>query len=84
MRLGAALVGALLAVPALAQEPVKLHAAGSLCGALSEVIANFKDAKVQTVYGPSGLLHDRIAKGEPAEGIFARVGDAWGIPLSLS
>jgi ABC-type molybdate transport system substrate-binding protein len=84
MRLGAALVGALLTMPALAQEPVKLHAAGSLRGALNEVIANFKDAKVQAVYGPSSLLHDRIAKGEPAEDIFARVGDARGIPLSLS
>jgi molybdenum ABC transporter molybdate-binding protein len=57
-------------MPVQAQEPVKLHAAGSLRAALNEVIANFTETKVQAVYGPSGLLRDRIAKGEPAE-VFA-------------
>jgi ABC-type molybdate transport system substrate-binding protein len=59
-----------LAMPAYAQEPVKLFAAGSLRSALDEVIVEFKDASVQAVYGPSGLLRDRIAKGEAAE-VFA-------------
>jgi molybdenum ABC transporter molybdate-binding protein len=59
-----------LAMSAHAQEAVRLHAAGSLRGALNEVIASYKEAKVQAVYGASGLLRDRIAKGEPAE-VFA-------------
>jgi molybdenum ABC transporter molybdate-binding protein len=53
-----------------AQEAVRLYAAGSLRGALNEVIAGFKEAKVEAVYGPSGLLRERIAKGEAA-GVFA-------------
>jgi molybdenum ABC transporter molybdate-binding protein len=61
---------AFAAMPAFAQEPVRLYAAGSLRTALNEVIANFSDAKVQAVYAPSGLLRDRIAQGEPAE-VFA-------------
>jgi molybdenum ABC transporter molybdate-binding protein len=52
------------------QGAVRLHAAGSLRGALNEVIASYRDAGVEAVYGPSGLLRDRIAKGEPAE-VFA-------------
>ena len=58
---------------ALAQEPVRLYAAGSLRAALNEVAAAFTAAtsvKVVAEYGPSGLLRDRIAKGEPAE-VFA-------------
>jgi ABC-type molybdate transport system substrate-binding protein len=69
MRLALLLLG-ILAMQVQAQEPVRLHAAGSLRAALNEVIARFTEAKVQAVYGPSGLLRDRIAKGEPAE-VFA-------------
>jgi molybdenum ABC transporter molybdate-binding protein len=53
-----------------AQEPVRLYAAGSLRNALNEVIANFKEVRVEAVFGASGLLRERIAKGEPAE-VFA-------------
>jgi molybdenum ABC transporter molybdate-binding protein len=70
MRAALALLALTVTLPALAQQPVRLYAAGSLRGALNEVIASFKDAKVEAVYGPSGLLRDRIAKGEPAE-VFA-------------
>lgn len=49
---------------------MRLHAAGSLRGALNEIIASFRGAKVEAVYGPSGLLRDRIAKGEAAQ-VFA-------------
>jgi molybdenum ABC transporter molybdate-binding protein len=69
VRLALLLLG-ILAMQVQAQEPVRLHAAGSLRAALNEVIAHFTEAKVQAVYGPSGLLRDRIAKGEPAE-VFA-------------
>lgn len=50
-----------------------LHAAGSLRGALNEVIRNFEAAtglRVEAKYGPSGLLRDEIAGGAKAE-IFA-------------
>src|SRR5262245_558888 len=57
-------------VTAHAQEPVRLYAAGSLRAALDEVASAFKEGKVQAVYGASGLLRERIAKGEPAE-VFA-------------
>jgi molybdenum ABC transporter molybdate-binding protein len=66
----ALIVAGLLAMSAQAQEPVRLYAAGSLRGALDEIAAAFTGAKVQPVYGPSGLLRDRIAKGENAE-VFA-------------
>jgi molybdate transport system substrate-binding protein len=58
---------------AAAQEPVRLYAAGSLRAAMDDVAAAFTQAsgtKVRGEYGPSGLLRERIAKGEPAE-IFA-------------
>jgi molybdenum ABC transporter molybdate-binding protein len=70
MRALALLIGGVISMSTQAQELIKLHAAGSLRGALDEVIASFKEAKVEAVYGPSGLLRDRIAKGEAAE-VFA-------------
>jgi ABC-type molybdate transport system substrate-binding protein len=65
----------LVAMPSTANaaEPVLLHAAGSLRGALNEVAAAFQAATgttVQAKYGPSGLLKDEIAKGTKAE-VFA-------------
>ena len=63
----------IMAIPAKASEPVMLHAAGSLRGALSEASAAFEAAsglKVQAKYGPSGLLKDEIAGGARAE-VFA-------------
>jgi molybdate transport system substrate-binding protein len=63
-------LAAALAMSAQAQEPIRLYAAGSLRAALNEVAAAYADFKVEPVYGPSGLLRDRIAKGERAE-VFA-------------
>lgn len=71
--LAAAVFGAGLAVAAHAQEPVRLFAAGSLRPALLEVGSAFeRDAGIKVIgeFGPSGLLRDRIAKGERAE-VFA-------------
>ncbi len=54
-------------------DTVKLHAAGSLKAALTQVARDFEAAaghKVETAFGPSGLLRQRIEKGEPAE-VFA-------------
>lgn len=59
--------------PAMAEETVLLHAAGSLRGALTEVAKGFEAAghgKVQAKFGPSGLLKNEIAAGAAA-GVFA-------------
>jgi ABC-type molybdate transport system substrate-binding protein len=67
------LVLAAVAAPAGAQETVRLYAAGSLRGAMNDLAASFTQAtgvKVESVYGASGLLRDRLAKGEPAD-VFA-------------
>ena len=74
MRLGTALLAfVLMASPALAQDPVRLYAAGSLRGVLEEIAKQFSEEngiKVAGTYGASGLLRDRIDKGEHAE-VFA-------------
>jgi ABC-type molybdate transport system substrate-binding protein len=59
--------------PVHGAEPVRLHAAGSLRDALSEVAAAYTrqtGIAVTSVFGPSGTLKDRIAAGEPAQ-VFA-------------
>lgn len=67
------LVTSMIALNAYAQDPVGLYAAGSLRAALTEVSIAYEasgGAKVAGTYGPSGLLRERIEKGEPAE-VFA-------------
>lgn len=62
----------MIAQPALAQE-VRLHAAGSLKAAMTDIADAFETATGATVqrnFGPSGLLRERIEQGEPAE-VFA-------------
>lgn len=59
--------------PASAADPVLLHAAGSLRGALTEVAEAFTKANglaVRMRFGASGSLKDAIAGGERAE-VFA-------------
>jgi ABC-type molybdate transport system substrate-binding protein len=54
-------------------DPVLLHAAGSLRGALTDVIKGFESTsgqKVQAKFGASGTLKDEIAGGAKAE-VFA-------------
>jgi molybdate transport system substrate-binding protein len=56
-----------------AQEGVRLYAAGSLKGAMTEIADAYTargGQKVAKTFGPSGLLRQRIASGEPAE-VFA-------------
>jgi molybdate transport system substrate-binding protein len=53
-----------------AEEVVRLHAAGSLCGSLTEVAAAFSRAYPITVkaeFGASGLLRERLEQGEAGE-----------------
>jgi molybdate transport system substrate-binding protein len=67
------MAGLATASVAQAQEPVLLHAAGSLRAALTEVAQAFavqSKLAVTPVFGASGLLKERIAKGEAAE-VFA-------------
>ena len=74
MRLSVALAGLLVMMaPAMAEETVLLHAAGSLRAALTDVAKAFEAAgfgKVQAKFGASGLLKDEIAGGAKAE-VFA-------------
>jgi ABC-type molybdate transport system substrate-binding protein len=59
--------------PTMAQEPVRLYAAGSLRVALTEVgeaSSKASGVKVAYTFGASGLLRERIDKGETAE-VFA-------------
>lgn len=65
---------AMMFVPAGAMaDEVALYAAGSLKAALGDVSRNFEKATGHTVantFAPSGLLRQRIEKGEPAQ-VFA-------------
>lgn len=75
MRLAPCLaIAALVSAPALAQEVVKVHAAGSLKAALTEAANSFATsrggAKVEFAFGPSGLLKERLEKGEASD-VFA-------------
>jgi ABC-type molybdate transport system substrate-binding protein len=73
MRAAALALAVLIAVPASAQDPVRLYAAGSLRAAMTEVGKAFQEqtgVAVAGTFGPSGLLRDRIVKGETAE-VFA-------------
>jgi molybdate transport system substrate-binding protein len=75
VRLVLATALAVLIVPAAvaAEAPVKLHAAGSLRAALTEIAAAYtadSGVKVEGAYGASGLLKDRIAGGEATD-VFA-------------
>ena len=65
-----AMLGMAMASPADANEPVLLHAAGSLRGALTEVADVFSadsGIKVEAKYGASGTLRDEIAAGGRAQ-----------------
>lgn len=63
----------IVASAAMAQEPVRLYAAGSLRAVMLELGAAFEAAegiKVAPVFGASGLLRERIERGEPVD-VFA-------------
>jgi ABC-type molybdate transport system substrate-binding protein len=72
-RFALVLTAATMISPALASEPVLLHAAASLRSALTEVASAYQAAsgqRVQAKYDPSGTLKDEIASGARAE-VFA-------------
>lgn len=66
----ATLAMAMTTVTAGADEAVRLHAAGSLRAAMTDIADAFEAAhggSVERAFGPSGLLRERIEGGEPAE-----------------
>lgn len=72
-RLILAALAALMPGLVAAQEPVLLHAAGSLRAALTEIAQTFEGETrlpVKPSFGASGLLKDRLAGGEAGE-VFA-------------
>ncbi len=76
---------AVMASPSLrAENGVRLHAAGSLRPALTEVVQAYTaahGAKVQAQFGASGLLRGRLEGGEPGD-VFASAD--MGNPLALA
>ena len=65
-----ALAVAMTASTAGAGETVRLHAAGSLRAAMTDIADAFEAAhgvRVERAFGPSGLLRERIEGGEAAE-----------------
>ena len=75
---------AIMLTPAMAEDTVLLHAAGSLRAALTDVARAFEatgPGKVQAKFGASGLLKDEIAAGAKAE-VFASANMEH--PLALS
>lgn len=66
-----ALLAAGLLVPAGASaEPLRVYAAGSLTGAFNALLEAFgtpPGAGAQPTYGPSGLLRERLERGEGAD-----------------
>jgi molybdate transport system substrate-binding protein len=80
------LAGGLMPAPTYADDipAVRLLAAGSLQAALSEISGQFLSAEkipVEITFGPSGVLRDRIDKGEKGD-LFASAD--MGNPLALS
>lgn len=66
----AALTMTMTTGPALADATVRLHAAGSLKAAMTDIADAFETAhggRVERAFGPSGLLRQRIEGGEAAE-----------------
>ncbi len=79
----AALALSLAALPGRAAETVRLHAAGSLKPAMSEIAAAFAAAygiAVRAEFGASGLVRERLEEGEAGD-IFASAD--MGNPLAL-
>lgn len=68
--LGATLLMPVLAQGAEASAPLRVYAAGSLTGAFNALLTGFgtpPGAAAQPTYGPSGLLRERLERGEPAD-----------------
>jgi molybdate transport system substrate-binding protein len=70
LALATAVALSLFTIPTMADTPVKLHAAGSLKAAMSDIADLYQETHatpVDRTFGPSGLLRERIEGGEAAE-----------------
>lgn len=86
IRILTSVIGVLLAVPSGAGEvpAVRLHAAGSLRAAMTDIAKAYTDTfgvPVQTNFGASGAMRERLANGEPGD-VFASAD--MGNPLALT
>lgn len=64
----AALLAATLFAPRTSTaQPLRIYAAGSLGAAFTDMIAAFPAPVAPPVFGPSGVLRERIERGEPAD-----------------
>ncbi len=73
MRAALGLLAGLIAMSTHAQEPVRLYAAGSLRAAMTDIGISFQQktgVSVAGTFGASGLLKERMEKGEAAD-VFA-------------
>jgi ABC-type molybdate transport system substrate-binding protein len=68
VRIASVLFGVMAALHSAAAEPLRIYAAGSLTAAFTDLLRTFPTAA--PVFGPSGVLRERIMHGEPAD-IFA-------------
>jgi molybdate transport system substrate-binding protein len=90
----AALLFFISPLTALANDPITLYAAGSLKAALGDVATSYEQTyatKVNTKFGPSGLLRKAIESGEITD-VFASAnmkhpetlaGKGWGSPVVM-
>ncbi|SDU01541.1 molybdate ABC transporter substrate-binding protein [Stappia sp. ES.058] len=70
LALATAFVLSLFTIPTMAETSVKLHAAGSLKAAMSDIADLYQETHgipVDRMFGPSGLLRERIEGSEAAE-----------------
>jgi len=50
-----------------AADPLRIYAAGSLTAAFTDMVKAFPGEMAAPVFGPSGLLRERIEQGEPVD-----------------
>jgi molybdate transport system substrate-binding protein len=70
VRIAVSLIGMAIASYAGAAEPLRIYAAGSLTAAFIDMVREFPappNAVAPPVFGPSGVLRERIEHGEPAD-----------------
>lgn len=69
-RLALAVSGCLFMLAPAAAQPLRVYAAGSLTAAFTDLAAAFpapSGSVAAPVFGPSGVLRERIERGEPAD-----------------
>jgi molybdate transport system substrate-binding protein len=84
LAMAAIMAGMMTQVESVRAAPVKIYAAGSLKAAMEALIKESgapADGFAEPVFGPAGLLRERLSKGEPAD-LFASADMAQPIHLA--